>query len=96
MESHLNLHIPFAMSSDALDLFQFYMSKYPKALKREERKHQMKDVLDNPALYFSRELKEPEHIHVVELIVKNDNVMDAKAMAVWIKQNWFEVYILSI
>ena len=91
-----NISFKFKITKLAKTMFDDYLTTHPGALLREQKRHGITDLARNIGFYFSRELQEPEHIAVVEKIVENKNVMDVEAMSLWIKQNWFEVYMLKI
>ena len=85
------------ITENAINLFEDYLRNYPEAANIEAKamRANVQTLIENPAKYFAIELKEPEHAVVVLKIQKNNGVMNFDAMATWVQQNWFEVYMLK-
>jgi hypothetical protein len=81
------------ITSAAKKEFKLYINLNKKNKIHESNSSKVSNIIKNIYDYFEIELKESNHINIVNLLNNNNNIMTKEIMLLWILEEKAEIYV---
>jgi hypothetical protein len=81
------------ITSAAKKEFKLYINLNKKNKIHESKSSKVSNIIKNIYDYFEIELKESNHINIVNLLNNNNNIMTKEIMLLWILEEKAEIYV---
>jgi len=81
------------ITSAAKKEFKLYITLNKKNKIHESNSSKVSNIIKNIYDYFEIELKESNHINIVNLLNNNNNIMTKEIMLLWILEEKAEIYV---